>query len=311
VQFAARFGLTIEKETWNAMRENAHLIDSVSPERISIELAKLMTAPKPSVGFDLMHECGLLARLLPELEQVRGISQDKMPGDDVYGHTMRVLDAARNDKHLVNAGDLDLLFAALLHDIGKARTSRRHPTEEKTVFFGHQLASARLAKRWMKRIKIEVTGVDIPSVLRLIENHMFDTKSYFTDRAIRRFIAKIGPELIYKLTDLRLSDNRGGKHPNGINGVLKLRKRIEEEMAKKPPFGPKDLAINGHDIISLGMPEGPMIGRILQAIVEHVLDKPQDNNRDKLLALVNEISENPSLADKLIAQGKERSDDLI
>jgi len=292
IQFTARLGLTIETETWKSMCKNAALIGTVSSERISMEIIKLMDAPRPSVGFDLMFESGLLQHVLPELVAIKGIEQDKQPGEDVYDHTMRVLDAARSDPNVEHRGDMVLLFAALLHDIGKARTARHHPEAKRIVFFGHQIVSARLARRWMNRMKLTSSGIDTESVLKLIENHMFETKSFYTDRAIRRFISKIGKEIIFKLMDMRLSDNRGGKHPHGIKGVQKLRKRIRDEIAKKPPFGPGDLAINGHDLITMGLAEGPAIGRILKALVEIVLDDPALNERDKLLALTQKILEN-------------------
>jgi poly(A) polymerase/tRNA nucleotidyltransferase (CCA-adding enzyme) len=301
IQFAARFDLTIEEDTWRSMCENADLIKTVSPERIIQELKKLMLAPRPSAGFGLMLDSSMLKHILPELVAIRGIEQDKLPGDDVYMHTMRVLDAASGDEHVENKGDMDLLFAALLHDIGKAKTARELPGKGRIVFFGHQIVSARMAKKWMARMKVETAGIDPGAVLKLIENHMFETKSYFTDRAIRRFVAKIGPELVFKLLDLRLSDNRGGKHPQGIKGVLKLRKRVREEMAKKPPFGPKDLAVDGHDIMGLGIPEGPRIGLLMKALVESVLDEPELNTRDMLLALAREMMENPELLEKKIA----------
>lgn len=298
VQFAARFGLTIEPITWNAMRENADLIATVSGERISQELVKLMTASRPSVGFDLMHGAGLLRHVLPELEALKGIEQDKQPGDDVYGHTMRALDAARGDTAMENPGEPDLLFAILLHDIGKAKTARYHPPSKRTVFFGHQIVSAKLARRWMERIKLSSAGLHPERIAALIEQHMFETKASFTDRAIRRFVAKVGPELIVTLLDLRLADNRGGKHPTGIKGVLRLRGRIREEMAKKPPFGPKDLAVNGGDLMAMGLAEGPMIGVLLGELVEVVLDTPERNTKDDLLALAREMMENPSLRER-------------
>lgn len=284
IQFAARFSLKIDPETWGLILKNAHLIETVSGERISQELVKLMSAAKPSAGFDLMFESGLLKFILPELLHLKGIEQDKQPGDDVYSHTMRALDAARSDDEIEHKGNPDLLFSVLLHDIGKARTSQYHKPSQRVVFFGHQLVSARLAKKWMEKIKLTSAGINVTEVLALIKDHMFETKASFTDRAIRRFVAKIGPELIFKLLDMRLADNRGGKHPHGIKGVLRLRHRIREELAKKPPFGPKDLAINGHDLLSSGIPEGPALGQILHALVELVLDDPSLNTRETLLA---------------------------
>ena len=121
---------------------------------------------------------------------------------------------------------------------------------------------------------------------------MFETKAYFTDRAIRRFVAKIGQDRIFKLMDLRLADNRGGKHPHAIKGVLRLRKRIREELDKKPPFGPKDLAVNGHDLMENGIPAGPQMGEVIRALVETVLDHPERNTKEQLLALAGSIRDN-------------------
>ena len=304
VQFAARFGLSIDPVTWTAMREHANLIQTVSGERISQELVKLMSAPRPSAGFDLMFESGLLGFILPEIAALKGIEQDKQPGDDVYGHTMRALDAARSDSEIETAGDPDLLFAILLHDTGKARTARYHPPSKRVVFFGHQLVSARLARRWMERMKLSSAGLHPERIVALIEQHMFETKASFTDRAIRRFIAKVGPDLVFTLLDLRLADNRGGKHPYGIKGAMRLRRRIREEIAKKPPFGPKDLAVNGKDLMQMGLCEGPIIGVILAELVERVLDEPSLNTRDDLLALASQMMEDRLLAEKADALKK-------
>lgn len=306
VQFSARFGLTIEPATLSAMCAHAPLIDTVSGERVSQELAKLMRAPRPSTGFSLLLETGLLAHILPELAALRGIEQDKQPGDDVYSHTMRALDAARSDPAIESAGDLELLFAVLLHDIGKARTGRFHPPSQRTVFFGHQLVSAKLARRWMDRIKLASAGIRGERILALVEHHMFETKASFTDRAIRRFVAKIGPDLIFALLDLRLADNRGGKHPTGIRGVVRLRDRIREELAKKPPFGPKDLAIDGNVLLQAGIAEGPMIGVVLAELVERTLDDPALNTADELLALAQKMKEDPAIIARATARRHER-----
>jgi len=305
VQFAARFGLRIEPATWESMKEHAHLIKTVSGERIGIELVKLMGAQKPSQGFELLSDSGLLAHVLPEIAAIKGIEQDKQPGDDVYSHTMRSLDAARSDDAVEHRGDINLMFAVLLHDTGKAKTARFHAPAGRIVFFGHQLVSRRLAERAMERLKLSAAGVDPRLVQTLIEHHMFETKANFTERAIRRFVSKVGKETIFMLTDLRIADNRGGKHPAGIKGVLKLRKRIAEELAKKPPFGPRDLAIDGHALMALGIPEGPALGAVIAALVDRTLDDPSLNTRDKLLALAREILDNSAVAD--LASGRMRS----
>ena len=289
IQFAARLGLTIEPETWESMTRNAHLIESVSGERISEELIKLMQAPKPSVGIDLMAECGLLKYVLPDVDAIRGVEQDKQPGDDVYAHTMRVLDAARSDEIIGQPGNPELLFAALFHDTGKTKTSRYHAPSKRIVFFGHQVVSAKLARRWMSKTKLTSCGINVQQVQKLIENHMFETKAHYTDKAIRRFVSKIGKDLIFSLMDLRIADNRGGKHPSGVKGVTRLRERIRKEIDKKPPFGASDLAVNGHDLMETGIPEGRELGNVIKALVEVVLDDPELNTREHLLALAGQI----------------------
>ncbi|MBU4484247.1 HDIG domain-containing protein [bacterium] len=292
VQFTTRFNLEIEDRTLESMRQHADLIKTVSGERISFELEKLLRAPKPSIGFEIMRKTGIIHHLFPELEAIIGIQQDKQPKDDVWNHTMKVLDAARADKELLGPGDMEVMIATIFHDTGKARTKRFIEDQQRVAFFGHQIVSKRMARKKLEELKINCIGVDPKNILKLIENHMFDTKSYFSERAIRRFINKIGEDLIFKLMDLRLSDNRGGKYPAGIKGVLKLRKRIKEELDKKPPFGPKDLAIGGKDIMGLGIPEGPGIGGIIKQLVEVVLDDPKMNTREQLLDIARNLLQN-------------------
>jgi putative nucleotidyltransferase with HDIG domain len=292
IQFAARFNLTIEPETKAAMTKNAELIRSVSEERIIEELKKLMYAEQPSRGFDLMIDTRLLAHVLPAVQATKGISQAKQEGDDVFKHTMKVLDATRKDKAIDHAGDMELMFAALLHDIGKTKTKRYSPKDKRVVFFGHQIVSARMAVKILNRLKSQTIRVDPKIVSKLIEHHMFETKSFYSDKAIRRFVSKVGKDLIYRLIDLRLADNRGGKYPDGIKGVLKLKKRITGEISRKVPFGPQDLAINGHDLIKMDIPEGPTLGKVLSQLVERVLDDPKLNTKEQLVAIVKDILDN-------------------
>jgi len=282
IQFAARLNLTIEPQTLSLMKKNAALIKTVSPERILEELKKLFSAEKPSVGFDLMREVGLLSILFPEVERMIGVMQPARHGGDVYTHTMRVLDAARSSADLETPGDLEVMFAALFHDLGKPYTRAEDPKTKKVSFYGHQIVSSRLARKWMHHYPIEMLGVNPQNILNLVFNHMFETKSFYGERAIRRFIRKIGQDLIFKLIDLRIADKKGGGFPHTVRGVFKLRNIIKEELAKKPPFSPKDLKLNGHHLMELGFPEGPTLGKILKDMVDHVLADPENNTLDYL-----------------------------
>lgn len=287
VQFAARFNLKIDEETLRLMKEDSPLIKTVSSERIIEEIKKLFLAERPSVGFRIMDETGLLPLIFPELAATKGIQQDK--GHDVFEHIMIVLDAAASDKIIDHRGDPELMFAALFHDVGKAKTARFVPEQKRVAFFGHQIVSKRMAIKKLEALKLTTIGVDINNVSKLIENHMFETKSFFSERAIRRFVSKVGKDLILKLIDLRIADNRGGKYPGGVGGVLKLKKRIIEELEKKPPFGPKDLKLNGHDLMEAGFSAGPKMGEVIKKLLDVVLDNPELNTKEELLTIAKNI----------------------
>ncbi|MDL1871279.1 CCA tRNA nucleotidyltransferase [Deltaproteobacteria bacterium PRO3] len=286
VQFAARFELSIEPETLIAMKRHAAKIETVSPERVIEEVGKLFRAERPSTGFYLMRDTGLLRYVFPELEKTIGVEQPAKKSGDVFDHTMKVLDASRTCADLDRPGDLEIMFASLFHDIGKPYTVGFNEKTRRITFYGHQIVSTRLARKWMKKYRANMLGIDTENVLSMVHNHMFETKSFYTERAIRRFIHKIGKDLIFKLVDLRIADKKGGAYPNQLKGILRLKRRIQEELDKKPPFGPKDLAIGGHDLMGLGYPEGPILGRILKELVELVLDDPELNTRQSLLEYV-------------------------
>jgi len=283
VQFTARFNLNVEPETWQGIRRHAALIETVSPERIIEEIGKLFRAEIPSIGFYLMKETGLLQHVFPELQKTIGVEQPAKRSGDVFDHTMKVLDASRNCSDLDQPGDLEIMFASLFHDIGKPYTIGYNEKNKRITFYGHQIVSTKLARKWMKRYHASMLGIDNEKVLTLVHNHMFETKSFFTEKAIRRFIAKIGKDLIFKLIDLRVADKKGGAFPNKLHGILHLKKKIQEEIEKKPPFGPKDLAIDGFILMEMGYSEGPMLGTILKNLVELVLDDPTLNTRESLV----------------------------
>jgi hypothetical protein len=147
-----------------------------------------------------------------------------------------------------------------------------------------------MARKRMSALKMTTIGINPENIGHLVEHHMFQTKAHFNDRSIRRFINKVGPDHILKLVDLRIADNRGGKYPEGIKGVLRLRRKIQDELDRKTPFGVKDLAVGGTDLMTeMSLPEGPEIGRILKELVEYVLDEPAINTKEALLDLAKKI----------------------
>lgn len=271
IQFAARFDFNIEPETYAAMQRHAALIETISAERIAEELNKLLTLSKhPSDGFRLMHETGLLVYILPELAACVGIDQ---PGGyhkyDVFEHVIRTIDEAKPT--------LRLRLAALFHDIRKPQHKRL--VDDGATFYGHESGGARTAIDVMNRLRY---SKDLAAdVALLVDRHMFTTD--VTDKGLRRLIRRVGLELIFDLLDLRRADvaaqGMGGK----TDDVDEFERRIREEIDKKPPFGLRDLALTGGDIMTmLNIPPGPVVGRILDHLMEKVLDQPEENTRETL-----------------------------
>jgi tRNA nucleotidyltransferase/poly(A) polymerase len=273
VQFAARFELKIERETLRAMKESAPLIKAVTAERINEELNKLLTrAPKPSRGFHLMREIGLLEFVMPELENTVGVDQ---PGGyhayDVFEHLLRTVDAI--------SPSLRLRWAALLHDITKP-AAKRVLEEGGATFYGHESSSARLSKKILRRLRHSNDFID--EVGTLVERHMFTTPP--TDKGLRRLIRKTGVDLIFDLLDLRRADVVGQGMGNTTEDVDELENRIREELEKKPPFSISDLDIDGTVIMQkFDIPQSPLIGDVLAFLLEMVLDDPEKNKKEILI----------------------------
>ncbi len=291
VQFSARFGLEVEKKTLERMTRDASLVRTVSPERIAAELGKLMSAPKPSVGFRLMERTGILQPILPEVSAMAGVEQPLPFHDaDVLGHTLKSLDAARGDAEIEEPGHPDLMWAVLLHDAGKPEARAFSEKKGRVTFYGHARIGRRLALGLARRLKLSTAGADPGRVARLVERHMFDARPDLSDKALRRFVRKTGVEDVFILLDLRIADVRGQRNPGGVGEAVSLRRRIRKMLEAKEPFGLKDLAVSGRDLIALGCEEGPRIGRILGELLDLAIENPELNRREELLKRARTLS---------------------
>jgi tRNA nucleotidyltransferase (CCA-adding enzyme) len=274
IQFSARFGFEIEPQTLESLKDNVGLISNVAAERISEELNKLLVkADEPSQGFRLMQSTGMLKLILPELETCVGVDQ---PGGyhkyDVFEHTIRCVDACPPKLHV--------RLAALFHDITKPQHKRL--TDTGASFYGHEASGARIAKKVLSRLRYSKDV--IKKVQVLTERHMFTTD--VTDKGLRRLVRRVGTELIFDLLDLRRADVVAQGMGGRTDDVDEFERNIRAELERKPPFGVSDLAIGGNDIMELlNLDPSPTVGRILNQLLEHVLDKPQDNTREQLIEL--------------------------
>ncbi|MEW6051447.1 MAG: HD domain-containing protein [Candidatus Zixiibacteriota bacterium] len=271
IQFAARFQFDIEPATFQALQQHAAFIASVSAERISEELTKLLVhAERPSDGFRVMHTSTLLGHILPELEACVEVTQ---PGPyhkyDVFEHTIRTVDACPQS--------LRLRLAALFHDIRKPQARRL--TETGATFYGHEITGARAAVTAMNRLRYPRELAQ--QVATLVERHMYTTP--VTEKGLRRLIRRVGVDLIFELLDLRRADVVAQGMGGSTVDVDELEAAIREELSHKPPLGVGDLALDGRDIMALlGVDPGPVVGQVLDYLLEKVLDQPQDNTREQL-----------------------------
>jgi tRNA nucleotidyltransferase (CCA-adding enzyme) len=276
VQLMARLGFAVEEETRADMRKHAALLGSVSAERVRDELHKMLElAGEPSRGFVLMHEEGILPFVLPELDATFGEEQNEFHPDDVFMHSLKSCDRARPELHL--------RWSALLHDIGKKEMKR--VVDGRTVFYRHEEASARDADAILERLRC--TRDLRRKVVSLIEHHMFNITDEWSDAAVRRFIVRAGRENLEDLLALREADGLSRGDTSVIAQNAAIRRRFERVLASEAAFKMKDLAIGGADIMeALGIGEGPEVGGILKRLFEAVLENPEENTRERLLALV-------------------------
>jgi putative nucleotidyltransferase with HDIG domain len=277
VRLATVLGFEIEPTTLRAITANAELVRHLSGERIAAELDKLLAAPSPGRGLRLLTETGLLAHALPELEAQRGVAQNKVPGDDLWAHTIRTVEAAP-------AGRPVLRLAALLHDIGKPSTAADGH------FYGHDRVGADLARAVLERLRYPRTVID--RVVRLVRQHMFTYEAGWSDAAVRRFIGKIGRDHLDELFDLREADNVGSGQPSDASGLDELRGRVAAQLEAEVAIDRGDLAVNGDDLIAeLGLTPGPRIGRVLDELLDRVINDPALNDRATLLLLARSLGD--------------------
>ncbi len=283
VRQAAQLEFEIDPATLAAIPATLEVFRKVSAERIRDELFKLLRAPRPSRGLELMRVTGLLGEVIPELLEGVGCSQNRFHKHDVFEHTLAVVDAT--------SGDAVVRLGALLHDVGKPRA--RQPREDapgEFSFFKHEIVGEAMADAIGRRLKL--ANADRERVVGMVRNHMFFYTPEWSDGSVRRFVRRIGgPEALGALFALREGDVTGrgfGENPDDELG--ELRRRIALVASADAALRVTDLAIDGQDVMRiLGIGPGREVGVILERLLERVLDDPSLNVRERLEGLVPEL----------------------
>jgi putative nucleotidyltransferase with HDIG domain len=270
VRFATSFELTIEPATLAAMRRHGRDVRWLSGERVGDELRRMLLAPVPSRAIRLLDDLGALRIMLPEVAAQHGIRQAKIPGDDLFDHSMRTMDAAAG----FAGSSLALVGAGLLHDIGKPATAAEGH------FIGHAEVGAEMGREALERLRMP--GALVGRVARLVREHMFQFRPDWTDAAVRRFLRRVGLDLVDDLLRLREADDIGSGVPS--TDVRALRDRVAAQRRADPPLGLAALAVDGTDLLTeAGLPPGPWVGEYLERLLASVVNDPRRNRRDVLL----------------------------
>jgi tRNA nucleotidyltransferase (CCA-adding enzyme) len=289
-QFAARFEFTIEPDTLAFMRETAQMIRTVAPERTAEELNKMFArSARPSEGVRILHDTGLLPLVIPGLEQGAGIEQNRYHAHDVLQHGLATLDAAQPE--------LRSRWAAILHDIGKPATRSPHKSGSGYTFYNHENIGAEMAQQILRDLRFSNAFTE--TVSRLVANHMYVADPDMAEPTIKRFINRIGLDLLDAQFELRRADKIGSGLPRDDSAARNARfeARVREVIAHKPPLALKDLAVDGHDVMAAlaesGLKpagyRGREVGQILALLCEQVLDRPELNTRDALSVAIRAI----------------------
>jgi len=275
-RFAAKLDFKIEKETLAAIPKTLKVTKKVALERIHDELVKMLAADKPSIGFELMRQSGLLKLILPELEECVDVAQPpNFHKYDVYWHSLYACDAAPKD-------NLSLRLAALLHDISKPECKVDY------TFYNHDKQGAAVTEKILKRLKF--SNAEIKKVSNLVAHHMFNYTAEWTDAAVRRFIRRIGGlQNVPDLFAIRRADASAMESEIGVSYLAELQQRIDKIVAEEHALDVSDLKVNGEDVMkTLKVKPGPKVGQVLHELLEKVLDDPKLNDREPLIKLIKD-----------------------
>lgn len=279
IRFAAQLGFSIEEGTKDAITELADNLSKVSAERIQVELVKLLVSNHPG-EFMTAYETGLTRVFLPEFDAMIATPQNNK--HHCYNVGKHTIEAVKN-----SPPDKVIRLTMLLHDVAKP-VCKSIDEEGIYHFYGHPAKGAQMAKEILKRLKFD--NDTIRKVCALIKSH--DDMPPLEPKAIRRAIFRTGLEQYPALFAVKRADALGKNQYQRaekmayIEGYQKL---YEEILEKQQCLTLKDLAVTGKDLIEAGMKPGKELGETLEKLLEHVLEYPQDNQKEILINLIKKI----------------------
>ncbi|MFI3316919.1 MAG: HD domain-containing protein [Rikenellaceae bacterium] len=289
VRFATQLGFDIFPDTFDAIERNAHRIEIISQERILIELNKIMHSPRPSIGFELLMQCGLLKLIFPEIHALAGVDKvGKHAHKDNFKHTMAVLDNVAT-----KSTDLYLRWAALLHDVAKPRT-KAYDAKIGWTFHGHETLGSKMVPKIFRRLTLPL-GEPMKFVQKLVFLHLRPiilSEDAVTDSAVRRLLFEAGDDVEALMTLCRADITSGieSKVKRYLANFELVEQKMKdlEERDRVRNFQPP---ING-DLIMKTYNVAPCsaIGQIKEVIKNAILDGQIPNDYDAAYALMETLA---------------------
>jgi poly(A) polymerase/tRNA nucleotidyltransferase (CCA-adding enzyme) len=277
IRLAVQLEMKLEQETYQSLQKNKDLLKFISFERIGAEMMKILASAHPAEGIKLLDETGLLNYIIPELNMGKNMNQPGHHTTDVFVHSLDALAACPSSDPVVR-------LATLIHDIGKPETYEEK--DQEITFYNHEVLGSRIASKIAKRLRL--AKKDVQRIFILVRYHMFYYQPEQSDASIRRFIKKVGLENIDDILDLREGDRLGSGAKKTSWRLEEFKERIIEQLNQ--PMDLTDLAINGADLIKeLKLKPGPVVGKILDELLEKVLQDPQLNKKELLFKEAKKI----------------------
>ena len=291
LQFAARFALTMDGDTKRVCRAIA--LDDLPSERILAEFEKLLLlADRPSIGFELGRELGVVDTLVPEMAALAGCPQEPEwhPEGDVWVHTLMVIDEMRADiDDLDRARRLTTMFGAVCHDFGKPLTTAFIDGRIRSP--GHEPEGIPPTLAWLDRLNLHtIDGFDVRHhVVGLVAYHLAPgmwckSSSPVGDGAFRRLAQKVDLELLARFARADCKGRAGAFDCSAMDWFLERARALGVEHRPPPPI------LLGRHVLALGFSPGPPVGRIVKAVYERQLDGAV-TNLDSALAEARAIIE--------------------
>lgn len=279
VRFSAQLGFTVEENTKAALARMSGNLEHVSAERIQTELVKLLVSDHPEKIRDA-YELGITKVILPEFDAMMETTQETLHHCyNVGEHTIHALMNIPADKVL----RLTMLF----HDTGKP--ARKTVDPDGTAHFkGHAYVSEELTRSIMHRLKFD--NDTLRKVSKLVLYH--DDRMPATMKHVRRAMNRISEELFPYYMKVRMADTLAQsdyQRDKKLENLAGIEKCYQEILKKKQCVSLKELKVNGQDLIAAGIEKGPKIGQTLQTLLQEVIEEPEKNTREYLLARIKEL----------------------